>query len=87
MVIAKKIHALRQKPQHVRERILLTCLIILVPLLLIGGYFAFRYERAHAKRGSSTSIFKNFGSFLSNTVQDAKQGVSDFKQGSSSDIQ
>ena len=80
MVLSRKIHALRQKPQHVRERILLTCLIILVPLLLVGGYFAFRYERAHVKRDSSTSMFKNLGAFFSNTAQDVKQGVSDFKK-------
>ncbi len=69
MVLSRKIHALRQKPQHVRERILLICLIILVPLLLVGGYFAFRYERAHAKRGSSNEMFKNLGAVFSNTAQ------------------
>ena len=41
--IHKKIHQLRQQPEHVRERILLVCMAILAPILFSVWIATFRF--------------------------------------------
>ena len=50
----KFIHAIRSKPKHVRQRMLVVCMIVITPILLAGGVLAFIYERNRDQRGDSS---------------------------------
>ena len=83
MSLSHKIKALRAKPQHVRERILLVSLAILAPVLLGLGAVAFMYERSQVH--TETVIdFKELGNYFSGTVSDLKGTAAGFKSGMSS---
>ena len=71
MSLSTKIKALREKPQHVRERMLLVSLCIIAPLIIIGGVLAYIYESSHTKTEDVIN-FKTIGGYFSGTMQDIK---------------
>ena len=77
MSIHHRIKALREKPRHVRERMLVVALAVLAPVLLACGVWAFLYERAHTAH-EETVNFKTLGAYFSGTVQDAQTGTAAF---------
>ena len=78
MSLRSHIKKLREKPQAVRERILIVTLAILAPLLLAGGVFAFLYER---KGEIHEEVFsaKNLSEYFSGTTKEFKQIQNPFK--------
>lgn len=53
MSLSTKLHAIRQKPRHVRERYLVLCLIIIAPILLVIWILSFRRD---AVKGGTDSL-------------------------------
>ena len=64
MLFKKTIEKIRQKPQHVRERILLVSMAVFIPIILTVWYATFQFE----SHSSGISFFKGIGSTISNTL-------------------
>lgn len=61
MSLATKLHAIRQKPRHVRERYLVLCLIVIAPILIMVWILTFRRD---AVKGGTDSL-RDMGSTVS----------------------
>ena len=80
MSLSHKIKTLREKPEHVRERILIVSLAIIAPILIVCGVCAFMYERSHTISQQVIDL-KDLGNYFSGTVQDIKGPADTFKSG------
>jgi hypothetical protein len=63
MGIQKLVHNLRQKPQRVRERIVLVLFVVISPILFIVWSLTFQYTAT----GTSADLFKKVGATISGT--------------------
>jgi hypothetical protein len=74
MSLSKTIQNLRQKPEGVRQRILLITMVIIAVIVFAFWIFIFRFERSSVQGSSSTvNFFKSIGGSISKTVQDISQ--------------
>ena len=63
--IIKKIHAIRQKPQHVRERYLVLGMAIVTPFILTIWYMTFRMQNSNR-----AEVIKGVVGNVTNTLKD-----------------
>lgn len=72
------IQRLRQKPQAVRERMLMVTLVIAAPVLLGIGTLVFMHERSGRTYEQVISA-KNLSAYFSGTFSQFKEAKSSFK--------
>ena len=69
MYLHRKLHKIREKPDHVKEQIVVVCMIIAVPIILsvwfIGADFsAFKMSDAKDFFANSKTYFSNSGAYV-----------------------
>ncbi len=75
MSLSSKLKSLRAKPQHVRERMLIIALAVVVPVIVAGGVIAFIYEHDTTPHEQVIDL-KAIGAYFSDSAQGAKGIVS-----------
>lgn len=71
----KVLQRIRSKPHHVRQRIVVVCLLIATPILLVAGVLSFLYGRSHDK-ASTPGVWTGLLQTFSGSAKDLSKGVS-----------
>lgn len=74
MSLAQKLHAIRQKPRHVRERYLVVCLIIIAPILFVIWILSFRRDAVKGGTDSLRAIGSTVSESFSSPIYDEAFG-------------
>ncbi|MEI8130233.1 MAG: hypothetical protein WCG55_01885 [bacterium] len=77
--ISKKIHSIRQKPQHIRERYLVLAMAVLTPIVLTIWYATFRAE-SQTRIGFVNSVVGNVKDTVNDTTYQKTFSVPSFEQ-------